>query len=109
MMSLRVRKGLGFEVVVTLWAPLCLCVCGRTRLVLRMSATSAALVLYNDTDGATKLPYACKLDVALRIEGSTTSRDTGKVREKMSAGVCFSGGLCARAVCSAAPGAAGAT
>ena len=61
--------------------------------MLRMSATTAALVLYNDTNGATKLPYACKLDVALRIEGSTTSRDTGTVR-KECAGVCFSGGLC---------------
>jgi hypothetical protein len=54
-----------------------------------MSATSAALVLYNDTDGATKLPYACKLDVALRIEGSTTSRDTGKVRKNARGSVFF--------------------
>jgi hypothetical protein len=52
-----------------------------THIVLNLSANAASLQYYVDAGGATRLPFVCEIDIAVRIApASQSSVDSGNVR-----------------------------
>jgi hypothetical protein len=49
--------------------------------VLNLSTSVASLQYFEDVGGATRLPFVCEVDIAVRIApASQTSMDSGNVR-----------------------------